>query len=118
VALEIHVKNVEKKRKSEYLSRTYVKEKNKQRYQDNKEVIRKRTRAHYWTLNGQYHHIKKRAKKINIAFELTENDCTPFYNTKCAYCGDKINGLGIDRVDNDKGYILNNIVLVVVNVIS
>jgi hypothetical protein len=103
-------KECRKQEKTEYLSREYVKEKNKQHYIDNKVAIRKRTKAHYWTINGQYHQYKKRAKKSNIVFELTEKDCTPFYNTNCAYCGTKINGLGIDRVDNSKGYILSNVV--------
>jgi hypothetical protein len=67
-------------------------------------------KLHYWTLNGQYHQYKKRAKKDNILFELTQNDCIAFYKTNCYYCGDQINGLGIDRVNNEKGYVLNNVV--------
>jgi hypothetical protein len=103
-------KECRKEEKIEYLSRDYVKEKQKQHYIDNKLEIRKRTKAHYWTINGQFHQYKKRAKKSNIKFELIERDCTPFFETNCVYCGGKINGLGIDRVDNKLGYILNNIV--------
>ena len=105
-----HCKECRKEEKKEYTSRPYVKEKARQRYQKNKEEIRERTKKHYWTLNGQYHQYKKRAKKSNIEFNLTENDCIPFYKTKCRYCGNDIKGLGIDRVDNKKGYVLENIV--------
>ena len=34
----------------------------------------------------------------------------PFYNTNCSYCDNKINELGIDRIDNKMGYTLNNVV--------
>jgi hypothetical protein len=103
-------KECRKEEKKEYLSRDYVKVKQHQHYIDNKVEIKKRTRAHYWTLNGQYHQYKKRAKKKNIRFELLEKDCIPFYNTNCSYCGSNINGLGIDRVDNGRGYVIDNIV--------
>lgn len=96
--------------KEEYVSRPHVREKLIKYYQEHKLEIRKRTGEHYWTLVGQFHQYKKRAKKDNISFELTKEDCKPFYKTTCVYCGDTITGLGIDRVDNTKGYILSNCV--------
>jgi hypothetical protein len=96
--------------KTEYLSRDYVKIKSHDNYIKNFDSIRKRTALHYWTLNGQYHQYKKSAKKRGLEFPLKEIDCIPFYNTDCFYCGDKINGLGIDRLDNSVGYISTNIV--------
>lgn len=103
-------KECRKIEQKEYSSRDYVLDKNKNFYQEHKDEIRERTSKHYWTLNGQYHQYKKRAKKSNIEFDLTENDCVAFYKTKCYYCGGNIKALGIDRVDNNKGYILENIV--------
>jgi len=103
-------KECRKKEKIEYNLRDYVIEKNKNYYQNNKESIRNRLNKYYWTLTSQYHEYKKRAKKKNIQFEITKDDSISFYNTNCYYCGEKINGLGIDRVDNKKGYVINNIV--------
>ena len=33
-----------------------------------------------------------------------------FWNKNCFYCGDKINGIGLDRVDNSIGYEIKNVV--------
>ncbi len=103
-------KDCRKIKEKEYKSRPDVKVLAQKYYQDNKEAFRERMSIHYHSLNGQYHQYKKRAKKSNYIFELTEDDCRMFYKTKCNYCGNDIKGLGIDRIDNDKGYILENCV--------
>lgn len=102
-------KDCRKIEKQDYLSREYVKQKNKLYYQDHKNEIRERTNKHRWTLNGQYHEYKKSAKKRNLDFELTQSDCEQFYNKCCYYCGELYTGLGMDRVDNNIGYKLGNI---------
>lgn len=103
-------KECRKKEKKEYLARDYVIEKNKRKYQENKESIRERLKIYYWTLTSQYHEYKKRAKKKNIDFLISKEDSNNYYNTNCYYCNDKIKGMGIDRIDNKKGYVLDNIV--------
>jgi len=103
-------KECRKIEKDEYQKRDYVIEKQKGYYQRNKKTIRKRLNEHYWTINGQFHTYKKRAKKGNIEFALTESDCIKYYQANCTYCGSKIKGLGIDRVINSRGYTLDNIV--------
>jgi hypothetical protein len=103
-------KECRKEEKKEYNLRDYVIEKNKTFYQDHKVRIRKYFKEYYWTITSQYHQYKKSAKKRNLVFELTENDCLPYYNTKCYYCGGDIKGIGIDRVDNKRGYTFDNIV--------
>lgn len=94
----------------EYKSREYVKEKTKRYYQEHKEEIRERTRKHRFTLNGQYHEYKKSAKKRGIEFELIESDCLPFFNSYCYYCDDQFSGVGIDRLDNNVGYKIGNLI--------
>lgn len=103
-------KECRKIEKEEYQARDYVIEKNKKYYQEHKTEIRARTNKHRFTLNGQYHEYKKSAKRRNITFLLSESDCIPFYNTICYYCGDKTNGIGIDRLDNKIGYEMDNLV--------
>lgn len=101
-------KDCRKIEKKEYSARPHVVAKQKDYYQLHKIELRKRFNAHYWTLNGQYHQYKKRAKKDNILFMLSQIDCIPFFNSTCTYCGSTVAGLGIDRVDNTKGYIFDN----------
>jgi len=103
-------KECRKEEKKEYNTRDYVIEKNKRKYQENKESIRKRLKIYYWTLTSQYHEYKKRAKKRNIDFLISKEDCEKYFNTNCYYCNEIISGLGIDRIDNEKGYVLDNIV--------
>jgi len=103
-------KECRKIEKQDYVAREYVKTKNKQYYLDHKDEIRERVSKHRMTLNGQFHQYKKSAKKRNIDFQLTQNQCEPFFNCRCNYCGDSYHGLGMDRIDNSLGYFVNNIV--------
>ena len=100
---------------------------------DKVEVIRQRQKESGYTAKYQkqyrktiackYSVLKSRAKQRGIAFCI---DKTEFFNwfakqqQKCIYCGvDTTMGLGqnrktwltIDRMDNDKSYILDNIVI-------
>ena len=103
-------KECRKIEKKEYKSRPEVKLASQQYYQTHKEQFRERMNRHYHSLNGQYHQYKKRAKKSNLIFEFTEEDCKSFYETNCTYCNDKIKGIGIDRLDNSIGYTKDNCV--------
>ena len=66
---------------------------------------------------------KASAKKRGYSFELTEEQFAEITKQDCYYCGIKPNGIvkykeinteyiynGIDRVDNDKGYTVENTV--------
>lgn len=53
---------------------------------------------------------KKSAKTKKLEFSLTDEQCIQFFNSNCTLCNCK-NGnipMGIDRIDNVKGYIFNN----------
>ena len=50
------------------------------------------------------------AKKRNIAFNLTEKQFMSFWSKSCFYCGDKIQTIGLDRIKNEIGYEIKNIV--------
>lgn len=51
---------------------------------------------------------KRAAKARNIEWLLSEEEFKSFWGLPCSYCGSEINTIGIDRVDNDKGYIIQN----------
>jgi hypothetical protein len=50
------------------------------------------------------------AKQRNIKFNLSPDEFKTFWNNRCYYCHDKIDGIGIDRVNNNIGYETDNCV--------
>lgn len=53
---------------------------------------------------------QNRAKKAEITFELTDVEFNEFWQNPCTYCGKEIQTIGLDRVDNSKGYTKSNVV--------
>ena len=70
--------------------------------------------------NDVIYKYKLRAKKENIEWELTDKQCEKLFKENCQYCGAEPkrthsvsrSGVyvynGIDRVDNEKGYTVEN----------
>lgn len=80
---------------------------------NNRERCNSWNRKFHDTPRGKFHIYKNTAKKRGIIFELSYEDFLKFFDQNCHYCGDKIvdyGGVGIDRVDNTKGYTLDNVV--------
>lgn len=61
-------------------------------------------------LNRAYYSYKVGAIKRGYAFLITFEEFIKFKNNKCFYCGECISGVGMDRLDNNKGYEIDNIV--------
>lgn len=59
---------------------------------------------------GRYAKYKGSAKEKNIFFDLTYKEFLSFWGKPCFYCNSPIKLIGLDRIDNTKGYIINNIV--------
>lgn len=59
-----------------------------------------------------YYNYKRSSEIRGIEFELTIEDATKLFDSECYYCCGKVttNLMGIDRVDNNKGYQTDNIV--------
>lgn len=53
---------------------------------------------------------ERNAKKANRDFSLTLAFFSTFWQKPCFYCGEDIDTIGIDRIDNSIGYIEDNIV--------
>ena len=53
---------------------------------------------------------KNRAKRKNIEFSLTFEEFSTFWQKSRYYCNNIIETIGIDRIDNNKGYQLDNII--------
>ena len=77
-------------------------------YKENKEKINEQNKNYTLSFNGKLNSYKNGAKNRNLVWELTNEDFLSFWQQDCFYCGDSIPTIGIDRVDNKKGYILNN----------
>lgn len=58
----------------------------------------------------KYKQAKYNAKKRNINFDLSLSEFKSFYKKPCHYCGAKIETVRLDRIDNDLGYHLENVV--------
>lgn len=70
----------------------------------------KREKDYKKTPNQKFKQYIKGAEKRNIDFNLTFEQFLTFWNKPCHYCGDNIEGVGIDRYDNSIGYELDNCV--------
>jgi len=84
-------------------------------------LINSRKEKGYSAFNNLYLAYKLRASNKKYSFELTKDEFKKLTQTNCHYCGDKPKRSfkkrssygdyiynGIDRIDNTKGYELNN----------
>lgn len=60
---------------------------------------------------GRYKSYRRNAKHRNIDFQITFEQFKDIINKPCAYCGTEPKPFnGIDRLDNNTGYIQNNLI--------
>lgn len=63
----------------------------------------------YWSSKkGRYLNYKNSARELGREFTLTKEQFLSFWDKPCTYCGESIEGIGIDRIDNEIGYIIEN----------
>ncbi len=53
---------------------------------------------------------KRDAIKRGLTYELTREQFMAFWRRPCSYCGDEIQTIGLDRVNNSIGYVDGNVV--------
>lgn len=58
----------------------------------------------------KYDTYKRSAVFKHIVFELSFDSFSTFWQKNCIYCGDTVETIGLDRIDNKQGYVLGNIV--------
>lgn len=69
------------------------------------------------TLKGFYFSLKGRAVSRNQIFTVTYTEFEEWFNSQSSYCSycdkffESIRELTIDRMENDKGYVLGNLAL-------
>jgi hypothetical protein len=85
-------------------------ERSKKIYINNIDVIRKTHRDYFHSVKGQFAKYKSDAKKRNIVFDIQLKEFGNLHTSPCIYCGFDEKNVGIDRVDNSKGYVKYNCV--------
>lgn len=79
-------------------------------YENNKEEILSGNKEWRMSTNGKFASYKRGAASRNIGWNLSSEEFKTFWQLPCYYCGDTIETIGIDRVDNEKPYQVDNCV--------
>lgn len=69
-------------------------------------------REYSYTLKGRYGFGKRKAKRQELIWDITREQHAELLNRPCYYCSVSLldeMGVGLDRIDNNKGYILSNV---------
>lgn len=62
------------------------------------------------TPERKFTNYKWNAKNRKLRWSLTFEQFIQFWQKPCYYCGEKIDLVGLDRIDNNKGYNMENVV--------
>ena len=62
------------------------------------------------TPHGMFRIYVDAAKSRNYSFSLSEEQFLTYWQQPCYYCGSEIEKIGLDRVDNTRGYETDNVV--------
>lgn len=76
----------------------------------NPERIKAQKKAYYKTPAGKFSEYKGQAKKRGIPFLMEFQQFEGLWQKPCYYCGAEIKTIGLDRVDNDGPYHIDNVV--------
>jgi len=87
-----------------------VKKQRKQYRIKNREKLITNKKIYDQTLKGRFLHYKSSAKQRGHEFSLSLEDFSKFWQKNCTYCNQIILTVGLDRVNSQKGYTLDNVV--------
>jgi hypothetical protein len=62
-----------------------------------------------FTPRERFQHYRSNAGRVGHKFDLSFHEFCKLWRKPCAYCGDPIETIGIDRVDSEKGYEVGNV---------
>lgn len=67
-------------------------------------------KRNFKTPKARFGIYRRGARRRNLIFNLSFKVFMNFWQSPCFYCGSKIETIGLDRINNTKGYYLKNIV--------
>ena len=73
------------------------------------DVMKYHTTTKRGMINARFAIYRINARKRDISFDLTKEEFSLFWQKPCWYCDCEIKTLGIDRIDNNRGYVLGNV---------
>lgn len=119
---KIRLRNQERKLEKSQYNKDYA-ERNKEKISNyrkeynvkNRDDIKIRKDKYTSSYEGRYSHAQTKAKQRNKNFLITLEEYILEINKPCFYCNGLLNtsknkGIGLDRLDNNLGYEINNIV--------
>lgn len=98
------------------IDREYTSEYNLIYKKTNKDVLAEYERKYASTDKGRFNKAKSKAKIRKLDFALTFEEFVEVSNLPCYYCNDQLcgktdfQGAHLDRIDNTKGYVLDNVI--------
>ena len=84
-------------------------QRDRERYRKDPQKKMEYVKGWHLTPFGKYARYRRRAKELGVAFELSYDEFYLFWQRPCSYCGSEIRTVGLDRMNNLKGYELSNI---------
>ena len=78
-------------------------------YLNNKDKILEENRAWKQTLKGRFHTYLKGATSRGLDFKLNLEEFETFWQLPCYYCDSPIDTVGLDRINSQLGYEINNV---------
>ena len=100
--------NVEYMKEYRARNKERLREVNSEYISKSKDKISKKQKEFDSSCNGKFSDYKSCAKQRDIEFIITKEEFSAMWQQPCSYCGLEIFTIGIDRVDNNIGYEINN----------
>jgi len=88
----------------------YHRQYSERKYKENPSKWLERSAGYYKTQKGRFGRYKKDAKIRSISWNLTFEEFITFWQKPCFYTGRSIETIGLDRIDNNLGYCVENVV--------
>lgn len=99
-----------------YMCKLCERNKDKERRQEpqRKKQLSDNNKKHRMSLKGRFGNLKHGSLRRKIDCNINFNDFENLHKLPCYYCNDLLNndigcGHGLDRIDNSKGYTLDNV---------
>lgn len=111
---EYRKKNKEKRKAYYRKNKKRINQRSKDWHAKNRDKVREHQKKNIRTIKARFRTAVKNSERRNKEWKLTLEEFENTIGTPCFYChgyfGKVETGAGLDRLDNEKGYELNNVV--------